>query len=244
LIWGIEESEEGAGIGADIAGYGVDATQIESWGASSADASGWELPQIGHAIAEKLTGEKNSPLALLMGSILTISAVLSMIGLFIGNSLGGSRVPFALAEDGMFPRWMVKVHPAHGSPYVAILVVSVIYTVFATNAFAFLVVADVFLQLVVVLAEIAAVWKLRRTEPDRPRDRVPGGTFGLVVASVSLGGIILIAFASQIIEEGFSSVGISLMFIVIGACLYFPFRKYLKPGIRDVDPFEAVESDD
>jgi amino acid transporter len=239
-IWGIEETEEGAGIVAEVEGYGVTAEQIDGWGVSSAsDATGWEFPQIGQVIAAKLSGGIDSPLAIFMVTILTISAVLSMTGLFIGNSLGGSRVPFALAEDGMFPSWMVKVHPKHGSPYVAILVVSVIYTIFATNAFEFLVVADVFLQLLVVLAEIAAVWMLRRTEPDRPCDRVPGGKWGLALTSFSLAGIILIAFASQIIEVGWGSIAVSLALMAVGAALYLPVRNIIKPGIPDVDPFIA-----
>jgi APA family basic amino acid/polyamine antiporter len=238
-VWGIEASDEEVGIAADVEDYGVSSEQIDGWGVSSgADATGWEFPQIGQAVAGKLTGSTESPLAIFLVTILTISAVLSMTGLFIGNSLGGSRVPFALAEDGMFPRWMVKVHPKHGSPYVSILVVSVIYTIFATNAFEFLVVADVFLQLLVVLAEIAALWVLRRTEPDRPRTKVPGGIAGLVVASVSLAGIILIAFYSQIVEVGWGSIGISLALMAVGAVLYFPIRKMYKPGIPDVDPFE------
>jgi amino acid transporter len=244
-VWGIEASDEEVGISADVAGYGVSAEQIDGWGVSgSTDATGWEFPQIGQAVAAKITGDANSPLAIFMMTILTISAVLSMTGLFIGNSLGGSRVPFALAEDGMFPRWMVKVHPKHGSPYISILVVSVIYTLFATNAFEFLVVADVFLQLLVVLAEIAALWVLRRTEPDRPRTRVPGGMAGLVLASVSLAGIILIAFYSQIVEAGWGSIGVSLGLMAVGALLYFPIRKIYKPGVHDVDPFEQSAEED
>ena len=238
-LWGIEASDEEVGVLADVEGYGVTAEQVDGWGVSSgSDATGWEFPQISQVVAGKLTGDVNSPFAIFMMTILTISAVLSMTGLFIGNSLGGTRVPFALAEDGMFPRWMIKVHPKHGSPYVSILVASVIYTLFATNAFEFLVVADVFLQLLVVLAEIAALWVLRRTEPDRPRTRVPGGMAGLVLASVSLSGIILIAFASQIIEVGWGSIGISLALMAVGAVLYFPIRKMYKPGVPDVDPFE------
>jgi amino acid transporter len=243
-MWGISASDESAGIGPDVAGYGITSQQIESWGSSASDATGWEFPQIGQAVVGKITGDINSPLALFMVTILTISAVLSMLGLFIGNSLGGSRVPFALAEDGMFPRWMVKVHPKHGSPYVSILVVSVIYTIFATNAFEFLVVADVFLQLLVVLAEIAALWTLRRTEPERPRTRVPGGLPGLILASFSLTAIILIAFYSQIVDAGFSSIGVSLALMAVGAVLYFPIRKIYKPGVQDVDPFEQSAEDE
>jgi amino acid transporter len=244
-IWGIEESEDGAGIASEVEAYGVTPEQIDSWGVSSStDATGWEFPQIGQVIAGKVSGGTASSLAIFMVLILTVSAVLSMTGLFIGNSFSGSRVPFALAEDGMFPSWMVKVHPRHGSPYVSILVVSVIYTIFATNAFEFLVVADVFLQLLVVLAEIVAVWVLRRTEPDRPRDRIPGGMWGLSLASFSLAGVILIAFASQIIEVGWSSIGVSLALMLLGAVLYMPIRKLIKPGVPDVNPFISGERDD
>ena len=243
-IWGIEETEQDAGIAAEVEGYGVTAEQIDEWGVSSStDATGWEFPQIGQVIAAKISGVTASPFAIFMVMLLTISAVLSMTGLFIGNSFSGSRVPFALAEDGMFPSWMVKVHPKYGSPYVSILVVSVIYTIFATNAFEFLVVADVFLQLLVVLAEIAAVWVLCRTEPDRPRDKIPGGMWGLGLASFSLAGIILIAFASQIIEVGWSSIGVSLVLMLLGAILYMPIRRIIKPGVPDVDPFVASEED-
>jgi amino acid transporter len=144
----------------------------------------------------------------------------------------------------MFHSWMDKVHPRFGSPYVAILFVSVIYTLFATNAFEFLVVADVFLQLLVILAEIAAVWMLRRTEPDRPRNKVPGGKWGLTLVSFSLSAVILVAFESQIIEVGWSSIGVSLVLMLLGAILYIPIRRIIKPGVPDVDPFVASEGDD
>jgi amino acid transporter len=161
-----------------------------------------------------------------------------MLGLFTGNSLGGSRVPFALAEDGMFPRWMVKVHGKYGTPYVAILIVAVIYSIFSLSAFAFLVVADVFLQCLVILAEFAAMWKLRYTMPDRPRQKVPWGIPGMVLVTLGPVAIILLAFYSQIAEEGFSSIGWALAFMALGAILYFPIRAYLKPGVPDIDPFE------
>ena len=97
---------------------------------------------------------------------MTIAAALSMIGLFIGNSLGGTRVPFALSEDGMMPTWLVRVSPRYGTPWVAIIVAGVIYTIFATNAFAFLVVADVFLNTLVILVAVLRALEFRRKIPD------------------------------------------------------------------------------
>ena len=130
-----------------------------------------------------------------------------MIGLFIGNSLGGSRVPFALAEDGMMPKWLVHVHPKYGTPWVAILFCAVIYTIFSLQAFAALVVIDVFLQTLVILMEFAALWKFRRTLPDVPRAKVPGGTLGLILVTLGPVAIILLAIYSQVVEEGMSSLG-------------------------------------
>jgi amino acid transporter len=234
--WGIEEYEEGEGIGPVLEEYGVAPEQYESWGVDPASAVGWEFPDIGHAIAAKLTGE-GSALPRVLGITLTLAAVLSMIGLFIGNSLGGSRIPFALAEDGMMPRWLVHVHPRFGTPWVAILVCGIAFTIFSLQAFAFLVVVDVFLQTLVILAEFGALWKLRFTHPELPRERVPGGWLGLVLVTLGPSAIILLAIYSQIQEEGLSSLWLALASMAVGALVYFPIRRYIKPGVPDLDPF-------
>jgi amino acid transporter len=236
-VWGIEEYESGAGIGPVLADFGVSEEQAASWGVDTSSSVGWEFPEIGHAVGEKLAGT-NSPLARTLGSTLTIAAVLSMIGLFIGNSLGGTRVPFALSEDGMMPRWMVHVHPRYGTPWVAILLCAVIFTIFSLQAFAFLVVVDVFLQTLVILAEFAALWKLRFTRPDLPRQKVPGGYVGLALITLGPVAIIALAIYSQVAEEGMKSLGLALVAIAVGVVLYFPIRRLIKPGVPDVDPFE------
>ncbi len=212
------------------------ADQLSAWGADPTASTGWEFPEIGESIGNALAGEG---LGKFMGGFLTIAAVLSMIGLFVGNSLGGSRVPFALAEDGMFPRWLVHVHQQYGTPWLAIILVGVIFSIFSLSAFAFLVVADVFLQTLVILAEFAACWKMRFSDPDRPRQRIPGGILGLVLATLGPTAIIVLAIISQVETEGFNSIGWALAFMAVGAILYFPFRRFLKRGVPDVDPYRA-----
>jgi amino acid transporter len=237
-MWGIEEYADGEGIGPVLADYGITDAQIAEWGVNPEASSGWEFPDIAQVIGEKVAG-KGSMLASGLGLIVMIAAVLSMIGLFIGNSLGGSRVPFALAEDGMFPKWLVKVHPKYGTPWIAIIFVGVIFTIFATNAFAFLVVADVFLQSVVIVMEFIALWRLRKLNPNMPRSRIPGGTFGLVLCTLAPFLVIGLAVYSQFSEEGLSSLGWALGLAAIGLILYFPFLKRYKPGVPDVNPYEA-----
>ena len=237
-LWGIEGGDEG--IGPVLEEYGVTPEQIESWGVDPSSSVGWEFPQIGQAVAEVTGGPT---VGLIMGAWLTIAAVLSMLGLFTGNSLGGSRVPFALAEDGMFPRWLVRVHDKWGTPWIAIILVGIIYSIFSLSAFAFLVVADVFMQSLVILAEFAALWKFRITEPDRPRWRMPWGWFGLILITIGPVAIILLAIGSQYVDAGFSSIGWALAFMLLGAILYFPIRMIYKKGVPDVDPYEAAIAD-
>jgi len=236
-LWGIEEYESGEGIGVVMEEYGIPLENVESWGVDPTTDVGWEFPDIGHAIGAKIAGEG---LGRILGSLLTVAAVLSMLGLFIGNSLGGTRVPFALAEDGMMPKWMVRVHNKYGTPWVAILFCAVIFSIFSWQAFAFLVVADVFLQLLVILAEFAAMWKLRFSLPNIQRQKVPGGYLGLTLVTLGPTAIILLAIFSQYVEEGFSSIGFALIAMLIGALLYFPIRMFIKPGIPDVDPFRET----
>jgi amino acid transporter len=256
-LWGLEAADENVGIVGDLAGPAPaeDATpddkaaydlaladsnaQLTAWGVEPTSAVGWEFPDIAHAVADKLTGETNGLLARTMGILVTLAAVLSMIGLFIGNGLGGTRVPFAMAEDGMMPKFMVKVHPKYGTPWVAILVCGVIFSIFSLKAFESLVVIDVFLNMLVLMAEFFALWKLRFALPDLPRKKVPGGYAGLAVVTLAPLAVVLLAIYSQYVDAGLDSISWALAAMVIGAVVYLPMRKWIKPGVADVNPFEA-----
>jgi amino acid transporter len=242
LLWGQEEAEEGQGIGLTMEEYGVSSDQLRDWSVDPQAATGWEFPNIAHAIGEKVSGFPNSPLAVFLGSTVSFAAVLSMIGLFIGNSLGGTRVPFAMAEDGMMPGFLVKVHPKYGTPWIAILLCGVLYSLFSLQAFAFLVVVDVFLNAVVLMAQFFALWRLRRTQPGIARDRIPGGFWGLLFVTLGPSLIIGLAVYSQVYEEGLNSLWLAFVAMLVGVLLYFPIRRFVKPGIPDVNPFVGEEA--
>jgi len=246
LIWGMDASDENVGIIGDLAGQ--DATdeyisewrgKLESWGVEPTSSTGWWFPDIAHVVADKLTGQTNGGLANLMGILVSIASVLSMIGLFIGNGLGGTRVPFALAEDGMMPKFLVKVHPKYGTPWVSILICGVIFSIFSLQAFQALVVIDVFLNLLVLVACFFAVWKLRFSKPNLPRNKVPGGYFGLTLVTLAPVAIVILAIYSNFVESGMDTISWALIAMLIGVILYFPIRLWVKPGVPDVDPFEA-----
>jgi amino acid transporter len=235
LLYGVETGSD-TNIGAVMQDAGVDQATLTSWGVDPTSTSGWYLPDIAKAVGEKAVGT-DSPLPGLFGNLMTIAAALSMIGLFIGNSLGASRIPFALAEDGMMPKWLVRVSPRYGTPWVAIVVAGAIYTVFATNAFAFLVVADVFLNTLTLVACFFALWRLRMARPELPRTRIPGGYPFLALVTAGPIAVLLVAVYSQVNDVGWDAVTLALGSLVVGALLYFPIRKWIKPGIPDINPY-------
>lgn len=250
-LWGLEASDEEKGIIADLAGEDAIPEQLnewtnklESWGVEPTSSVGWEFPDIAHVVADKLTGQTNGNLARTLGVLVSLSAVLSMIGLFIGNGLGGTRLPFALAEDGMMPKFLVKVHPKYGTPWVSILFCGFIYSIFTLQAFQTLVVIDVFLNMLVLLFCFFAMWVLRFKVPDRPRKQVPGGWVGLTLITVSMTAVVILAIVFNYLDSGMESISWALYALAIGAVLYFPIIKWVKPGIPDVDPFEAPPEED
>jgi len=245
-LWGVDASDPNVGIVADLAGPDAteaqladEGTRLQSWGVDPAASTGWWFPDVARVVSDKLTGVVDSPLGKIMGGLVSFAAILSMIGLFIGNGLGGTRIPFALSLDGMMPRFMVKVHPKYGTPWVAILFVAAIYSVFSLSAFQALVVIDVFLNMLTLLACFFALWVLRFKDPERQRTKVPGGWFGLVLITLSMTLVVTLAVVFNYLDSGMDSISWALIAMAIGAILYFPIRMKIKPGVPDVDPYQA-----
>jgi amino acid transporter len=235
MLWGLEEED---GIGQVLLDGGMTEEQMASAGVDPTATEGWMLPDIAHAVGDKTAGE-GSWFGSFMGNFMMAAAFLSMVGLLIGCSISGTRLPFALAEDGMAPKWLVRVHRKWGTPWVAIAVTGVFFAIFSINAFAMLVVLDVLLNSLTLLLDYAALWRLRRSKPDIPRSRIPGGLIGLVIATILPAAVIVFAIVSQVKEEGWQSIWMAAIVIAIAPFLYFPFRKYLKKGrgVPDVDPY-------
>ncbi len=241
--WGLEESVEGQGIGEDLKGVGVTEAEIQAAGIDPASSYGWEFPDIAKAVADK--SGLGSGFGTFLGNFMMIAAVLSMLGLFIGNSVGGTRVPFALAEDGMMPKAVVHVHRKWGTPWVAIVLCGVIFSIFSLKAFGFLVIVDVLLNAVTLLIQFVALWRLRITRPEVPRKRIPGGWIGLFVVTLLPALIIILAIYSQIVDVGWGAIYYSAGAVVAGCIVYFPIKKYVKERNRipDIDPWVLGDED-
>ena len=113
--------------------------------------------------------------ACLAGWIVKLGAIAGMTSVILMSLLGQPRILLSMAEDGLLPKAMSKVHPTYRTPHVATA-----WTVVIAAAFAGLLPLDVLGELIsigILLAFVAVclgVLVLRYTKPDMPRPfRVP-----------------------------------------------------------------------
>ncbi len=160
------------------------------------------------------------------GPILAVAVsaggVVSAIALFNALLMAYSRIPLAMAEDGMLPRALAQLD-SRGNPRQAILVSAVCYSIFALLPFAQLVVADVLLYSLALALEFGALLQLRRREPTlRGSFRLPVGVGGVAVLAalpmLILSLTIWLAFRGG--ELGAAAAGGALLAAALGPLLY------------------------
>jgi amino acid transporter len=151
---------------------------------------------------------------------LVLGGMMSGFGMFNALVMSYSRLPLAMAQDGMLPRVFARLHPKTRAPYVAILVCAVGWALCLGLGFERLVTIDIVIYGLSLALEFVALLVLRIREPKLERPfRVPGGMFG--AAMVGVFPVLLLGFA-LVHSEGEQILGISsLVFalLLIGAGL-------------------------
>jgi amino acid transporter len=91
-------------------------------------------------------------------------------------------------------------HPKYGTPWIAILISSGIYALLAFHTLAQLLTVYIWLRSLVTVLTVLAAWKLRKTQPGKPRPfRIPWGKAGLayVVIAPILMTIVALVFSDK-----------------------------------------------
>jgi basic amino acid/polyamine antiporter, APA family len=103
-------------------------------------------------------------------SFIALTVVLSTFGCNAAGLLGGSRVLFAMARDGAFLPSASRVHPRYRTPHVAILALTIWSTLLAlSGTYEQLFTYVMFSSILFSVAAGLALFRLRRTHPDRMR---------------------------------------------------------------------------
>ena len=106
------------------------------------------------------------------GTLITIGAMLSILGFVNVVLLGNSRMPFAMARDGLFLAAAGRIHPRFGTPHVAIgiMVAWSLVLLFGTRGdLGALLSGVVFADWIFFGLGGASVFVLRKTRPDAAR---------------------------------------------------------------------------
>ncbi|HVP54931.1 MAG TPA: APC family permease [Candidatus Eisenbacteria bacterium] len=113
---------------------------------------------------------------------LVLGGMMSAFGMFNALVMSYSRLPLAMAQDGMLPPLFGKVTRRSRAPWVAILVLATGWALCLGLGFERLVTIDILVYGSSLLLEFIALVVLRAKEPNLPRPfKVPGGIFGAVV---------------------------------------------------------------
>jgi APA family basic amino acid/polyamine antiporter len=160
------------------------------------------------------------------GFLLTLGAVLSVLGTNNNTVLAGPRYLYALAESGRMPSVFARIHPRYRTPYVAILTQSGIAVgLIAADAVLHamrpgalgvaeeLAVLSAIARLATYVGTCAAIPVLRRKLPETRRTiRLPGGP---LIPGAAL--LVCLLFLSAADRRNFIAGGIAL---AVGAAVY------------------------
>ena len=145
-------------------------------------------------------------------ALMTIGAMISVAGNNVGAALSGSRMLFALAEQGDVPKFFGHIHPRYRTPDVAIVITCLATLVLAlTGSFVQLAAISALARLLVYAGTCASVLALRRQ--GRAPFTIPGGPVIPVVALAVCGALLFGMTWDQFIR-GFAA-------LVVGAILFF-----------------------
>ena len=173
------------------------------------------------------TGSWAEVAGLVGGPLLRIGVVLggviSAFGMFNALVMSYSRLPLAMAQDGMLPGIFAKLQKKSRAPWVAILALAAGWAMCLGLGFARLVTLDILLYGCSLMLEFIALAVLRFREPDLPRPfRVPGGLFGAI--AIGIPPMLLLAFSVIRSEHeqvwNMSSFQFGMILIVAGFVAY------------------------
>jgi APA family basic amino acid/polyamine antiporter len=155
-------------------------------------------------------------------SFVALTVVLSTFGCNAAAILAGSRLLFAMASDGVFLPPAKRVHPRYRTPYIAIIGLTVWSAILAlSGSYQQLFTYVMFGSLVFSVATGLAIFRLRRTMPDRYR---PYRTWGYPwVPMIFIAGATAFVL-NTLVERPFESLA-GLGLLALGLPLYLYWKK-------------------
>lgn len=154
----------------------------------------------------------------------SVAAMVSIFAALNGSILSGARVPYAMARDGRFFEALGRVHPAHATPGVSILVLSLWASLLVfSGRFEQLFTYVIFASWLLYGMTAAAVIVLRYKRPDMVR---PYRTLGYpVVPALFVLGALGVTISTLLDSPRESLMGLVLIFLGLPFYLHWKRRR-------------------
>ena len=167
----------------------------------------------------------------LLRGALVLAAMASAFGMFNSLVMSYSRLPLAMAQDGMLPGVFGKLTAKTRAPWVAIVVLALCWTMCLGLGFERLITIDILLYGVSLSLEFVALIALRIREPELVRPfRVPGGMLGALFIGVPP--MLMLALSAVRSESehilGMSSFAFGIL-LIFGGFVAYGLNLVLKP---------------
>ena len=147
--------------------------------------------------------------------LIVLGGMMSAFGMFNALVLSYSRLPLAMARDGMLPKFFGKRSSKTRAPWVAIIVCATCWALCLGLGFKRLVTLDIILYGISLMLEFVTLVALRIREPELKRGfRVPGGLTG----AISCGIFPLLLLSLAMVESNHETV-LGLNGLVFGALI-------------------------
>jgi amino acid transporter len=148
-------------------------------------------------LGDQISKYKDAPLAavadIIIGPIgatlLLVTAAISCFGTVTADILATPRSLFAGAKNGIFPKYLGKVHSSYATPYLAVSTYGALIFIFSiSGGFKQLAILASAAILIVYLAVILATIKMRRLKNDNSEKtfRAPGGLITPIIGIASI----------------------------------------------------------
>ena len=123
----------------------------------------------------------------LLANILSIGGMITCLGLFNSLLLSSTRIFSTMSEDRLLPSVFSKIHSKYQTPYMAIIIAAILYSLLVLVDFQNLIIYDVFLYLMAISLEAIALIILRKkTHADSSHFRIPFGNLGMYIVMIML----------------------------------------------------------
>jgi len=180
--------------------------------------------------------------------LVVLGGMMSGFGMFNALVLSYSRLPLAMARDGMLPKFFGKMSARTQAPWVAIIFCATCWALCLGLGFKRLVTLDILLYGASLMLEFVTLVALRIREPELKREfRVPGGLTGAITCGIFPLLLLSLAMVEGNHETvlGMNGLLFGVVIIVFGFLTYFVTGKLkirrTKPVVMgDIDELETA----